>query len=190
MKPIYATKLIITSLLLTITTLPINIITTQAQTIPEIIPEAPVNYFLRPPKLIYAGTTQDDAYVYNSTYYFTIDVPEDSRVPLTQIILEQREGVEFNDQYFWDETRSFYGTRSQRGEVIPLASMDVDYQQRTITITFSEPIAPNNTITIGLRPVMTPGDGIYLWRVWAVPPAGIERKVSAGLARFHFYWRF
>jgi hypothetical protein len=146
-------------------------------------------YFTNAPDLIDYATTQDSARVRGATYYFTVSLPEDAGAPLQQLTLEQREGVDFMEDYHLDETIAFEGTRSKRGEKVSVGLVSSDRKNRTITIVFDTPISPGKTVTVGLRPVFTPSAGIYLLRVQGYPPGGKSPNLSLGVARFHFYQR-
>lgn len=147
-------------------------------------------YFTNAPDLIDYATTQNSARVRGATYYFTVSLPENAGAPLQQLTLEQRQGVDFLGEYHLEETIAFEGTRSQRGEKVPLSLISTDRDNRTITIVFDPPISPGKTVTVGLRPVFTPSEGIYLLRVQGYPPGGKSPNLSLGVARFHFYKYF
>lgn len=123
-----------------------------------------------------------------ATYYFTVDLPEDAGVPLQQIALEQREGVEFLEWYHIDETRAFEGTRKDKGEKLSLGMVAADKEKQTVTISFDPPVPPGRKVTVGLRPVFTPKiGGVYLFRVTVFPPGEGGRGLTLGTARLQFY---
>ena len=148
-------------------------------------------YFAKAPKLIDYATTQDYTRVPGATYYFTVSLPPGAQAPLQQLIFQQKQGVDFLERYHIHLTKAFLGTRSQRGDKVPVSLVALDRPNRTMTVTFDPPIPPGNEVTVGLRPVYTPHtSGVYLFRVIAFPPGGESKSLTLGVARFHFYSRF
>jgi V8-like Glu-specific endopeptidase len=150
--------------------------------------QEPRLYWSKAPRLIDSGTTQNGIRVHGATYYFTVSIPDDAGAPLQQLTFAQTEWADFWETYRIEETKAFEGTRQKRGHPIPLEMVSIDDDNRTVTVTFSPPIAPGKTVTIGLRPYSTPSvDGVYLFGITAFPPGGLSRSLFLGVARFHFY---
>ena len=144
------------------------------------------NYFLALPKLLGVWTTQDRAWDRNAIYLFTIEVPEGSREPLDRLQIEQWEGTRFI-RFDLEDSFAFEGTRSNRQGVFSLGSITVDKDQRSLMVTFDPPVPPGKTVTLGLRPIANPPDGIYLYRVTAYPPGEQAEGYRMGFGRLHFY---
>lgn len=178
--------------------IPINtFLKVSAHSQPEMpnLPEPPssptssedMTVFKAAPRLESYRTTINKSGVRGATYYFTLSLPNDAEVPLQQLVLEQRQGVEFPEKFVIRETRAFEGTQSNRGEEISLDLVAADRENRTITVTFDPPIQPGTTATIGLRPVRNPRDGVYIFRVIAYPLGDSAVGMNLGNARLQFY---
>lgn len=129
-------------------------------------------YFVAPPRLVNAVTTERSALARNATYYFTIEVPASSDEPLGQLAITQRDGdsaarrVEFDVE----DSVAFVGTRRQQGAEVAIASTSFNDETNTVTVQFNPPIPPGTTVTIGVDPERNPRTGgIYLYGVTAFP---------------------
>ncbi|WP_017717558.1 DUF2808 domain-containing protein [Kamptonema formosum] len=144
-------------------------------------------YFVEPPRLLSATTTQKATGVWGAMYYFTLSVPESAGEPLRQVLIRQREGSD-TLEFDWDGTRAFEGTPSNRGARLGLAPVRTDRQARTVSVTFDPPVPPGSTVTVALRPVQNPHfSGIYLFGVTAYPAGEPSHGQFLGYGRFHFY---
>jgi hypothetical protein len=144
-------------------------------------------YFLQPPHLVKVTTTSNNAQVIGAAYYFTISLPENAGEPLQRVTINQHQGVD-NINFRLNKSIAFVGTRSQKGEKIPLQQVIRDKKTRTISITFDPPVSPGKTITIGLKPQQNPlTGGIYLFGVTAFPPGEKSHGQFMGFGRLHFY---
>ncbi|MDY6940487.1 MAG: DUF2808 domain-containing protein [Cyanobacteriota bacterium] len=145
-------------------------------------------YFERPPSLEAASLTFDTVRAWSSTYFFTLDVPDNAGEPLQRITIEQHEGFDRRLQFNTDETLSFEGTRSERGETIALSEVTHDRATQTVSIVFDPPVAPGTVVTVGLRPVRNPRvAGVYLFGVTAFPAGESDRGQFLGYGRLHIY---
>jgi len=143
-------------------------------------------YFVQPPRLVRAATTNNGVRMWGATYYFTISLPENADEPLEKVTITQRSGWEF-PRFYLEESRAFEGT-SRRGRPLALKAVTRDKKARTISVTFSPPVPPGRTLTIRLRPVQNPrNSGIYMFGVTAFPPGDRVHGQFLGFARFHFY---
>lgn len=144
-------------------------------------------YFIQPPRLERAATTNNGVRMWGATYYFTISLPEDADEPLQRVTINQRLGFEF-PRFYLEESRAFEGTSRSRGRELGLKAVTRDKKARTISVTFSPPVPPGTTLTIRLRPVQNPrNSGIYMFGVTAFPPGEQVHGQFLGFARFHFY---
>ncbi|MBO9999427.1 MAG: DUF2808 domain-containing protein [Cyanobacteria bacterium SID2] len=145
-------------------------------------------YFDRPPTLVSASTTFDGVRDWNSTYFFTLDLPEDAGESLRQISIVQHERLDPNLRYRLDDSYSFEGTRRNRGENIALGNVAHDEDTQTVTITFEPPVEPETTLTVALRPIRNPiFSGVYLFGVTAYPDGDRAYGQFLGFGRLHFY---
>lgn len=151
--------------------------------------QQPVPRFTQPPRFVEAIATHNTSDASTSTYYFTIEVPEDAGEALRRIQLEQIEGVDFV-RLREGKHVAFLGTRSERGEEIPIAKVKRDRDGRIFTVTLDQPVPPGNNVTIGLRPVRNPDTGgVYLYRVGVSAHQPSSPFQIIGVARLHFYDR-
>jgi len=146
-------------------------------------------YFVQPPRLVAAATNRSNTLAARATYYFTIEVPEDSGEPLQRVVINQRDSaiaprrVLFNPEANF----AFVGTRGDRGADLPLGETVFDRETQTIALTFDPPVPSGTTVTIGLRPRRNPQiDGTYLFRVEAFPPGDVAHGQVLGFGRLRF----
>jgi hypothetical protein len=147
-------------------------------------------YFVQPPRLLGASATQVQTSNSNSTYYFTLSIPEDAGEPLQRVaIAQQNGGNAFRSvEYDLEDSRAFVGTRRDRGEVIPIRETIYDPDTETVSVIFEQPVPPGTTVTIGLRPDRNPDlDGLYLFGVTAYPAGESPYGQFLGYGRLQFY---
>lgn len=145
-------------------------------------------YFVQPPRLIDATTTQRAIYQWGATYYFTLSLPENAGEPLQRVTITQQQGGG-NINYDLESTKAFEGTRRNRGAKIALRTLKMNHSP-TVEVIFDPPIPPGKTITIGLRPVRNPNvQGVYLFRVTAFPPGEKAHGQYLGFGRLNFKGR-
>ena len=140
---------------------------------------------IQPPRLIAARTTYNEVQVRQAMYYFTLEVPTTAK-ELQQVTFTQTQGSE---SICFDENNShaFEGTSKRKGQ--PLESkLTSDRQNKTVTVTFAQPVPAGKTVTIGLKPERNPTyDGIYLFQVRTFPAAGQSNGQYIGTGRLQFY---
>ena len=145
--------------------------------------------FVGIPRLVDSTTTQKKTRI-QSTYYFTIDVPDNAGISLKQIQFTQTSGSDFLGKNI-RKTTVFEGTRKNRGSEFPVSLVENNQDTRTMIVSLEQPIPPGKTITIALRTYRTPADsGVYQLRVTGFPDGENARDASLGVARFHFYSRW
>ena len=142
--------------------------------------------FVGIPRLIDSTTTQKETKI-QSTYYFTINVPDNAGIDLKQIQLTQTSGSDFLGKRI-HRTTGFEGTRKNRGSEFPVSLVENNQDTRTMIVSLDQPIPPGKTITIALRTYRNPTiSGVYQLRVTGFPDGENVRDASLGVARFHFY---
>lgn len=146
-------------------------------------------YFVQPPRLLEATTTQRSVNVWGATYYFTLSLPEKAGEPLQRITITQQEGGG-SINYYLKSTQAFEGTRRHRGARIALRAVTMNASPPTVEVIFNPPVPPGKTVTIGLRPVRNPSlKGMYLFGVTAFPPGEKAHGQFQGFGRFNFEGR-
>ena len=142
-------------------------------------------YFVSPPRLEDASTTQNSVYAWSATYYFTLDVPENAGEPLQRVTIAQEpspDTVKFNLK----ETEAFEGGRS--GTRISLGEVTSDRNTRTVTVNFNPPVQPGRRVTIALAPQRNPAvGGVYLFGVTAFPTGEKSYGQFLGFGRISIY---
>ena len=115
-------------------------------------------------------------------YRFTIDIPEAAEKPLQTVTFSQVEGADYPR---FSERRSRAYKAGDRDQTLNI-SIDDDWDNRTITVTFDPPVAPGRQITIALN-AQNPRDGTYIYEVAAAPPdtEGLGQRI--GIERLNFY---
>jgi hypothetical protein len=146
-------------------------------------------YFVRPPSLVRATTTTRTASASSATYYFTIQVPENSGEPLQRVtVVEQNGDVSARAILFnAEDTEAFVGLPRDRGAEVPLGAVNFDPDTQTIAVNFNPPVAPGTTVTIGLKPERNPQTGgVYLFGVTAFPQGQNPYGQFLGYGRIDF----
>jgi Protein of unknown function (DUF2808) len=146
-------------------------------------------YFVRPPSLVSAATTENRVSDSTASYFFTLTIPEDAGEPLGRVEIAQRDGSIRSRliQFEAENSRAFIGTRRDRGEEITLGETRYDRQTQTLSIAFDPPVLPNTTITLELEPERNPRrDGIYLLGVTAYPAGAESYGQFLGYGRLQF----
>ena len=144
-------------------------------------------YFVNPPRLLKAITTDDTIRVWGATYYFTLDLPEDAGEPLQKVAIKQHQG---SDRVYYDlaETVAFEGTYRKAGPLLPLQSVTQDRDSQTLWVAFEPPVEPGRTLSIALYPEHNPAySGVYLFGVTAFPAGERSHGQFLGFGRLHFY---
>lgn len=146
-------------------------------------------YFVHPPSLVSAATTERRASASGASYYFTLTIPADAGEPLQRVEIAQRDGstqarlVQFDAE----ETRAFMGTRRDRGDELDLGENNFNRETQTLSIVFDPPVSPGATVTLELQPRRNPRrDGIYLFGVTAYPAGTEAHGQFLGYGRLQF----
>lgn len=144
-------------------------------------------YFNSPPRLVGASTTFNSVQAWSATYYFTLNLLESAGEPLQRVTIAQDQG---SDTIRFDPRRiqAFEGQRNRLGAKIPLGEVLVDRKTRSVSVTFSPPVAPGREVTIALDPDQNPlYGGVYLFGVTAFPAGEKSYGQFLGFGRLHFY---
>lgn len=146
-------------------------------------------YFVHPPSLVSAATTERQTSSSSASYFFTLTIPEDAGEPLQQVEIAQRDGSTQSRlvQFDAEDSRAFIGTRRDRGDDLTLGENQFNRDAQTLSIVFDPPVPPGTTVTLRLQPKRNPRqDGIYLFGVTAYPPGADPYGQFLGYGRLQF----
>lgn len=115
-------------------------------------------------------------------YRFTIDIPEAVEKPLQTVTFSQIEGADYPR---FSERRSRAYESGDRDQPLDISVND-DWDNRTVTVTFDPPVAPGRQITVALN-AQNPRDGVYIYEVTAAPPDTEGAGQRIGIERLNFY---
>lgn len=145
-------------------------------------------YFVSPPRLVGASSTQNYVYAWSATYYFTLDVLENAGVPLQRVTIAQNEGAD-RVRFNLKETEAFDGG-SRSNTRIGLGDVTQDDKTKAITVNFNPPVPPGKRVTIALSPYQNPSvGGVYLFGVTAFPQGEPAYGQFLGFGRISIYDR-
>ncbi|ELR96914.1 DUF2808 domain-containing protein [Gloeocapsa sp. PCC 73106] len=144
----------------------------------------------KPPSLVRASIPHNSTNWRLPWYYFTLNLPADSRESLSQVTISP--GRNFEEIVFrLEDTIAFQGELNNRGKAISIQQVTQDKTNQSITIIFESPIAPDTLFTVALRARSNPRTaGTYLFRIHAFPTGNNPIGMDLGVARFTFYSSF
>ncbi len=144
----------------------------------------------QPPSLISADTLETNVGWPYPYYYFSFNVPATSPESVGSVsITPQVSG----DPIVFDlsKTTAFAGTRQSKGTPIAIKEATQDPKTKTITVSFTQPVPPNTTFTVSLRPYSNPQEpGVYMFDVQVYPAGANPIGLDLGVGRFTFYAGF
>ncbi len=144
-------------------------------------------YFLNPPRLLGAITSQDGTFIWGATYYFTLELPENAGEPLQKVAIVQEGGLG-RPLFDASSTEVFEGTRNRLGKSLAIQNVNLDPDVPALVIEFNPPIPPGRTITIRLYPVKNPTvAGTYLYGVTAFPTGKKPFGQYLGVGQIRIY---
>lgn len=143
--------------------------------------------FLRPPQFLNAFTTNDNVMRRHATYFFTLDLPADADAPLQSVVIAPQNLTRYLQPYRLEDTVVFSGTPNDVDNPLGISNVFIDEETKAVTINFEPPVAPGQLVTVGLRPQRNPRlDGIYVFRVTAIPEGDQPQSHIAGHGRLNF----
>lgn len=146
--------------------------------------------FLQPPQFLDAFATNTLVMRRNATYFFTLDLPAEADAPLQKVIIAPQNLTRYLRPYHLEKTVAFTGTPGNIGRSLELGNVSMNEDTNAVTVEFDPPVAPGELITIGLRPQRNPRlDGIYVFRVTAIPDGEHPQAHIAGHGRLNFIER-
>lgn len=143
-------------------------------------------YFVSPPRLVGASTTQNYVYAWSATYYFTLDVLENAGEPLQKVTILQEPSID-RVRFNLKETEAVEGDR-QSNTKLSLGEVTQDDKTKAITVNFNPPVPPGKRVTIALSPYQNPSTGgVYLFGVTAFPAGEPSYGQFLGFGRISIY---
>ncbi|WP_071591321.1 DUF2808 domain-containing protein [Xenococcus sp. PCC 7305] len=154
--------------------------TKQTEYIPQVA-------FRKAPRLVDIYTTFNTVRMRSATYYFDVTIPEDAGAPLHKVAIELRQGQE-EIYYKLEKTVAYLGDHRRKGDKLALETVSIDESTGIITVEFTEPLPPDTTFTIGLKPRRNPDyDGIYVFGVTVFPQGENPYGLYLGSRSLTFY---
>ncbi|NEP00835.1 MAG: DUF2808 domain-containing protein [Symploca sp. SIO2E9] len=143
-------------------------------------------WFEKSPRLIKISSTYSQIYLRGSTYYFTLELPQDVGEQLGKVVINQRQGFE-DIRFKLEDTRAFVGTNGERGESLTIEETTQDEQTGAIAVKFGQAVDPGKTVTVGLRPIRNPiTSGAYVFGVTAFPAGEKSHGIYLGSRSLRF----
>lgn len=143
--------------------------------------------FVRPPQFLSAYTTHNHVMRRNATYYFTLDLPADADASLQRVVIAPQNLTRYLRPYRLDRTVAFEGTPGDVQGELSVGNVSMDEDTGAVTVELDPPVTPGKVVTIGLRPRRNPRlDGVYVFRVTAVPEGDQPQSHIAGHGRLNF----
>ena len=144
-------------------------------------------FFRKSPRLVNVMTTFSGTRIQGATYYYTIDLPEQSGESLQYITIQKREGSEII-KYFLNKTLAFEGTPETKGESLAIKNTQWDEATESLKITLDTLVPPGTTFTVGIKPKKNPEyGGIYSFGVTVFPRGENPLGLYLGNGRLQFY---
>ncbi|MEA5509222.1 DUF2808 domain-containing protein [Crocosphaera sp. UHCC 0190] len=144
-------------------------------------------FFRKSPRLLDVITTFKGARITIPTYYYTINLPDQSGESLQKITIQKRQGFEIIE-YYPNRTIAFQGTPDDRGQPLTVKESIWDETTETMTVILSPPVPPGTTFTVGLKAIRNPEHGgIYLFGVNVFPSGENPMNLYLGSGRLDFY---
>ena len=130
-------------------------------------------------------TTFSGVRVRAAIYYFDLEVPQDAGEPLQKVSIQQRAGGD-EVRFRLDKSKAYLGDHNQKQQELNVTTTETESGE--IIVKLDRPIAPGNTLTIGIKPKRNPDfAGVYLFGVTAFPPGEKAQGLYLGAGRLHFY---
>jgi len=119
------------------------------------------------------------------TDYFTLDLPADAGSSLERVFFTEQEGRD-DIKFELKKTRAF-SSQPSKSQIL-INQMTLQQNSRTVSVTFTPPISPGQTVTVALRPCHNPAlNGIYLFGVTTFPQGEKAHGQFLGFGRLYFY---
>lgn len=144
-------------------------------------------YFRRPPwsvDLISYYTTVWEPW---AEYYFTVQLDPEAGASLAGLRITQTRGVDRQFPFNLEATRAFLGRPRQQGAAVAVRA-SFDQANRSFDISFPEPVAPGNTVTVMLKPWNNPAMAdTYMFQVMAYPAGPDPSPTPLGYGTLRIY---
>ncbi|AFZ45567.1 peptidase C14 caspase catalytic subunit p20 [Halothece sp. PCC 7418] len=142
--------------------------------------------FKESPHVLRARTTRNGIGARGAKHYFTFSLPANAGQGLQAVQIKQHRSTE-SIRYQLEDTIAFTGENRNSGQKLAIQETSLDEETQTVTITFTEPLMPGTTFTVGLIPKKNPNSsGVYLFGLTAIPEGDKPITLNLGVVRFHF----
>lgn len=124
----------------------------------------------------------------NTTYHFTVKVPQDAGEPLQAVKIVQVENLE-TIAFDFNQNSAFLGDSFAGGTNVSLASIGGSQPTNSneMIVAFDPPIPPGKTVTVALKAKRNPSlGGIYQFGVTAFSPGENSPGLFLGYGRVQF----
>ncbi len=144
-------------------------------------------YFADPPELVRAISTEKVIDAPHPEYGFTLRIPGDAGAPVARVVIQQQQGYDNHLDFDLAHTRLYLGD-SYSSPKAPVGNVTYNPATRSIAIFFNPPLAPGQTVTVGISPYQNPRvPGVYLFGVTAYPQGENPQGQFLGYGRLNFY---
>ena len=140
-------------------------------------------YFEQVPVLTNAYTSNFSATYSYATYFFEVAIPQNSGEPLGGLAITIPLGIK-TAAYTLPNAGNIKVT-DNRGQPI---AFQMALQERTVQLTFSQPVAPGQKITVQFYPMSNPHmGGIFQFGISALPAGSEPHAQFLGFGQLTFY---
>ncbi|MFM9110755.1 MAG: DUF2808 domain-containing protein [Prochlorococcaceae cyanobacterium] len=118
-------------------------------------------------------------------YFFTLTLPAGASAGLGRLTITQTRGVDRQFGFHLGASRAFVGRPRREGRPVPVV-VTFDPDRRQFSIDIPEPVPPDTTLTVVLRPWRNPMQAdTYMFQVTAYPagPQPVARPVGFATLR-------
>lgn len=123
----------------------------------------------------------------NAEHYLTLMLSPEAGAALGRLSLQQIRGADSDFLARLSRARAFLGRPRREGPAVPV-QLRFDGSERTLQLTFPEPVPPGSTITVALRAWRNPSVAdTYLFQVVAWPAGENPMSSPVGTATLRIY---
>ncbi|MFL0761788.1 MAG: DUF2808 domain-containing protein [Prochlorococcus sp.] len=128
------------------------------------------------------------AFAGGAKFYFVIELPQGADAGLGGISMRQIRGVQPAFYYGPIQPKAFLGVPRHFGEAVPVSASFKD-GNRSIAISFGEPVAPGAKVTVVFNVRKNPPAGLYVYSMSAIPWGANPIPQSVGVVQMSIFSR-